>query len=304
MLSLRGLRRHYGDVVALDGLSFEAQEGRLLGFLGPNGAGKTTAMRSIFGLVEPDAGEVLWRDAPVDASVRRRFGYMPEQRGLYPKMPCAAQLSYFGQIHGMDRADADGAARRWLDELGLGERADDPVEALSHGNQQRVQLAAALVHDPELLVLDEPFSGLDPLGVASMEEVLREQAAEGRTIIFSSHQLDLVEALCDDVVIIHRGRAVRSGTIEAIRAASEQRRVEVTFEGAVDWTPPSPEVLDLVRRNGAVGALVPSSLDVDVLLASAREAGDVRGFRWEPPSLSELFVEAVGGAVSRSEVTA
>jgi ABC-2 type transport system ATP-binding protein len=304
VLELRGLRRRYGDVVALDDLSFEARPGRLLGFLGPNGAGKTTAMRAVFGLVEPEDGEVLWRGATIDPATRRSFGYMPEQRGLYPKMTCVAQLTYFGRVHGMDPASARTSALSWLEQLGLGDRADDTVEALSHGNQQRVQLAAALVHEPELLVLDEPFSGLDPLGVASMEQVLRDQAAAGRTIIFSSHQLDLVESLCDDVVIIHRGRQVLSGTIDELRAASDNRRVEVTFAtDDVEWAPPSELVLDAGRRNGVVRALVPATIDVDTLLASARAAGEVRGFSWEPPSLSELFIEAVGGDVEPSEVS-
>ena len=305
MLELRGLRRRFGDVTALDDLSFTARPGRLLGFLGPNGAGKTTAMRAVFGLVQLEAGTVEWRGAAVDEGVRRTFGYMPEQRGLYPKMACAEQLVYFGRIHGLDPTTARDSALSWLGQLGLADRAGDPVEALSHGNQQRVQLAAALVHEPELLVLDEPFSGLDPLGVASMEQVLRREAEIGRTIIFSSHQLDLVEALCDDVVIIHRGRAVLTGTIDELRAASEQRRVEVRFaDPAVTWVPPSGAAEPVAVRNGTVRTLVPATLDVDELLASARAAGEVRGFAWEPPSLSELFIEAVGGEVERAEVGA
>lgn len=305
MLELRGLRRRFGDVTALDDLSFTARPGRLLGFLGPNGAGKTTAMRAVFGLVQLEAGTVEWRGAAVDEGVRRTFGYMPEQRGLYPKMACAEQLVYFGRIHGLDPTTARDSALSWLGQLGLADRAGDPVEALSHGNQQRVQLAAALVHEPELLVLDEPFSGLDPLGVASMEQVLRREAEMGRTIIFSSHQLDLVEALCDDVVIIHRGRAVLTGTIDELRAASEQRRVEVRFaDPAVTWVPPSGAAEPVAVRNGTLRTLVPATLDVDELLASARAAGEVRGFAWEPPSLSELFVEAVGGEVERAEVGA
>jgi ABC-2 type transport system ATP-binding protein len=303
VLELRDLHRRYGEIVALDGLSFEARPGRLLGFLGPNGAGKTTAMRSIFGLVEPESGDVLWNGEAISPAARRRFGYMPEQRGLYPKMTCVDQLSYFGQIHGMSPADARRSSERWLADLGLEERAGDAVEALSHGNQQRVQLAAALVHDPELLVLDEPFSGLDPLGVTSMEQVLRDQAAAGRTIIFSSHQLDLVEALCDDIVIIHRGRHVLSGTIDELRAASDNRRLEVGFAGPTAWTPPAGATIEGPPRNGVVRALVPATVDVDELLASARAAGEVRGFSWEPPSLSDLFVEAVGGDVARSEVS-
>jgi ABC-2 type transport system ATP-binding protein len=303
VLELQDLRRRFDDIVALDGLSFSAAPGRLLGFLGPNGAGKTTAMRSIFGIVRPDSGTIRWQGQEITRTTRLRFGYMPEQRGLYPKMGCADQLTYFARTRGIEAGAARAASLEWLERLGLGERADDAVEALSHGNQQRVQLAAALVHGPELLVLDEPFSGLDPLGVTSMEAVLREEAEAGRTIIFSSHQLDLVEALCDDVVIVHEGRHVLGGTIDELRAASDRRRLEVRFAlDAVDWTPELAQPLELESRNGAFRALVDSSIDPDTLLASARGAGEVRSFSWTPPSLSELFVEAVGGAVAREEV--
>ena len=297
MLELRDLRRRFGPVVALDGLTLRAEPGRLLGFLGPNGAGKTTAMRSVFGLVRLDGGQVRWRGTPITATDRLGFGYMPEQRGLYPKMRCHDQLSWLGQLHGLAPHAADAAAARWLDELGLADRAGDPVETLSHGNQQRIQLAAALVHSPELLVLDEPFSGLDPLGVANMGRVLREQADAGRVIVFSSHQLDLVESLCDDVVIVHRGVDVLAGTIGDLQARSVHRRVDVQFGStAVVWHPPGDGVEILERRPGRVRALVPADADADALLDSARAAGRVVAFRWEPPSLSELFVETVGAA--------
>ena len=208
MLEIRGLTKHYGSVTALDGASLTARRGRLLGFLGPNGAGKTTTMRCIFGLAVPEAGEVSWDGKPVDADTRLRFGYMPEQRGLYPRMRVGEQLAYFAQHHGLSGRDARARTAVWLERFGLADRAKSKLEDLSHGNQQRIQLATALVHDPELLVLDEPFSGLDPLGVQTMTEVLRERAAAGVGVVFSSHQLDLVEEVCEDVVIVSRGRVV------------------------------------------------------------------------------------------------
>ena len=179
MLEIDDLAKRYGPVVALDGASFQAAPGRIVGFLGPNGAGKTTTMRCIFGLARPDRGTVRWRGRPVDRAARLRFGYMPEQRGLYPRMRVGEQLSYFAQQHGLAGKTADAAAARWLDRMGLGDRAKSKLEELSHGNQQRVQLAVALAHDPELLVLDEPFSGLDPIGIATMTEVIHERAAAG-----------------------------------------------------------------------------------------------------------------------------
>jgi ABC-2 type transport system ATP-binding protein len=219
MLEIRGLVKRYGSVTALDGATFSASRGRLVGFLGPNGAGKTTAMRCVFGLATPDSGDVRWDAQPVDSRTRLRFGYMPEQRGLYPRMRVAEQLAYFGQHHGLSARDARARSAAWLERFGLADRAKSKLEDLSHGNQQRVQLATALVHDPELLVLDEPFSGLDPIGISTMSEVLRERAHAGVGVVFSSHQLDLVEEVCEDVVIISRGRVVAQGSIEALRAA-------------------------------------------------------------------------------------
>jgi ABC-2 type transport system ATP-binding protein len=193
VLAVRGLDKRYGDVVALDGASFVASPGRILGFLGPNGAGKTTTMRVIFGLVEPDAGDVTWADQAITDADRRRFGYMPEERGLYPKMGVREQVVHFARLSGMGSQDAVAATNRWLALLGIDDRANSKVEELSHGNQQRVQLAAALVHNPVLLVLDEPFAGLDPLGVDSLSATLQDLANKGTAIVFSSHQLDLVK---------------------------------------------------------------------------------------------------------------
>ena len=204
----------------------------MLGFLGPNGAGKTTAMRAVFGLIEIDGGEVLWYGRPVRlagaAAVRLHA------RGARP-IPADArgeQLEYFGQLHGLDANAARAAARMWLERLGLAERGEAKVEELSHGNQQRAQLAAALVHEPELLVLDEPFAGLDPLAVRTLAEVLRGEAARGAAVVFSSHQLELVEDICEDVVIIDHGRIVTTGTVDALRRGSQRRRIELELEDA------------------------------------------------------------------------
>ena len=299
MLELQDLSKRYGDVAALDGLSLTARPGRLLGFLGPNGAGKTTAMRSVFGLVRLDAGRVTWEGRPIGADDLLRFGYMPEQRGLYPRMPSGAQLVYLARLHGVPEEAAEAAASRWLERLGLGDRGDDPVNDLSHGNQQRVQLAAALVHDPELLVLDEPFSGLDPLGVEAMSQVLRDRAADGTTVVFSSHQLDLVEELCDDVVIIAGGRDRLAGTLADVRASASHRRVEVRIAGALATAPPGAEIEG--EREGVVRMRVPAHETPGSLLRSLSEQGPVERFAFEPPSLSEIFREAVGMSLAAAE---
>lgn len=295
MLELKDLHKRYGDVTALHGVSFTVEPGALLGFLGPNGAGKTTAMRSIFGLVALDHGSVEYRGAAITPDDLLRFGYMPEQRGLYPTMKVGEQLDYVGMLHGLSGSQASAATARLLAELGLEDRIDSKVQELSHGNQQRVQLAAALVHGPDVLVLDEPFSGLDPIGVAAMEEVLRSRAAAGAAVVFSSHQLDLVEGLCERVVIIDNGRMALSGTIEELRAAAPRRRLEVTLgEGAGSWNPRGVG-LEVLRRNGAKVTLsVPVDVDLSDLLAQAGAAGTISSFTFEPPTLSQVFRTAVG----------
>src|SRR6478752_10054103 len=294
MLEIHDLTKTYGPVVALDGASFSVRPGRLVGFLGRNGAGKTTTMRAVFGLIEPDRGSITWRGKPIERDDRLRFGYMPEQRGLYPRMKVADQLAYFGELHGLEAAPARAAAGRWLDGLGLADRAGSKLETLSHGNQQRVQLGAALVHDPELLVLDEPFSGLDPIGIDTMSTILRQRAAAGVGVVFSSHQLDLVEDVCEDVVIIARGRIAANGPIDELRAASGRRHLEVEVEGAgASWLDGRGGATIVEQKGDFVRLLVPVDADLSGLLAAASAAGPVRRFAFQPPALSELFMEAV-----------
>jgi ABC-2 type transport system ATP-binding protein len=296
MLELTGLRRTFGDLVALDDVSFTVPEGAIVGFVGPNGAGKTTAMRIALGVLTPDAGTVRWRGEPVDPQTRRRFGYMPEERGLYPRMRVLEQLVYLARLHGLARAEARERASETLQLLGVADRAGDRVEALSLGNQQRVQLSAALVHEPELLVLDEPFSGLDPVGVDVLSGVLRRQASNhGVPVVFSSHQLDLVERLCDAVVLIDRGRIVAQGTIDDLRARRQRRLFLVQVRGAVDdWHESVPGVA-LVRTtpDGLVLELA-DDVDEQRVLDLARAAGDVERFGPVRSTLAELFREVVG----------
>jgi len=300
MLELTDLHKRYGEVAALDGLSLTARPGRLLGFLGPNGAGKTTTMRAVFGLVGLDGGTVRWQGQRITQDAMLRFGYMPEQRGLYPRMPAGAQLVYLARLHGIDRDVATARAAEWLERLDLGDRADDPVNALSHGNQQRVQLAASLVHEPDLLVLDEPFNGLDPIGVEAMSAVLRDRAADGATVVFSSHQLDLVEALCDDVVIIATGRDRIAGTLDEVQASTRHRRVELRLAGGV--VPPVPEgVTPVAERDGLVTWRVPVDTDPSALLATVADHGHVERFAFEPPTLSEIFRDVVGITIDDAE---
>lgn len=291
MLRIEDLHKSFGRVTALAGCTFEVQRGRMLGFLGPNGAGKTTAMRAIFDLIKLDRGTITWDGTPITPEQRLRFGYMPESRGLYPKMRVADQLSYFGRLHGVEPEKARSSANTLLERLGLADRSGDKLEKLSHGNQQRVQLAAALINEPELLVLDEPFSGLDPLGVATMAEVLKERAQGGAAVLFSSHQLDLVEDLCEDVAIINKGEIVLTGVVDELKDASPIRHLEVeSAEGPVRL-PTHFDQFVTSREGNRVVLRVPNDLDIRPLMSDG--LGTPRRFIFTTPSLSEIFLEAV-----------
>ncbi|MFD1810750.1 ABC transporter ATP-binding protein [Rhodococcus gannanensis] len=292
-LAIEHVSKRYGDVVALDDLSFEVRPGEIFGFVGSNGAGKTTTMRIALGVLSADSGQVLLGGRPVDLDVRRTIGYMPEERGLYPKMKVGDQLAYLAELHGLSRRDAAAAVARWTERLGIAERIGDAVDALSLGNQQRVQLAAALVHDPAVLVLDEPFSGLDPVAVDVMSEVLAEKAATGVPVVFSSHQLDLVQRLCDRVGIIAGGRMKAVGTVDELRGRGRPRLVVHAPEAPPGWADHLHGVRTVSHDDGhTVLELDDDAVDQDVL-AAALKTGPVHEFSVNRPTLTELFREVV-----------
>ena len=294
MLEFDGLHKSFGANRVLEGVGFAVPPGAMFGFCGANGAGKTTTMRIAMGLVRPDAGEVRWAGRPLDADARRRVGYMPEERGLYPKMKVGEQVAYFARLHGLDAAAATKAAQEWVERLGLGERRGDAVEKLSLGNQQRVQLAAALVSRPEVLILDEPFSGLDPVGVDSLAEALLDQCRRGVPVVFSSHQLDLVERLCDSVGILARGRIVATGTVEELRRREAGRLLRVVVPDAVPhWAAELPGVRVVSEQAGDTLLELAGDADDQAVLAAAVRTGRVTHFAWQQPTLVELFREAV-----------
>ena len=297
MLELSGLSKRFGSLQALDDLSLSLDRGEIVGFVGSNGAGKSTTMRIVMGVLAADSGAVTWMGAPVDAAIRRTIGYMPEERGLYPRMKVAEQLVYLARLHGLSASAAKAAANRWTERLGLEERRGDEVQSLSLGNQQRVQLAAALVSDPELLILDEPFSGLDPVAVDVMSQVLLERAAAGVPTLFSSHQLDVVERLCDRVVIIRSGRLVADGTIPELQA-TETPRWRVVVEQAAGSPPVQAASLNLpapaVELDDA-GRLVITAAGADeqALLSTAQRLGTVRELGPVRHRLTEIFREVL-----------
>lgn len=295
LLELEGLTRRFGALTALHDLSFSVPAGEVVGFLGPNGAGKTTTMRAVFGLTDLDAGMVKWNGDQVGPADRRRFGYMPEERGLYPAMLVGEQLEYLGRLHGMSSTDAHTATMTWLERLGVADRVESKVDALSHGNQQRVQLAAALVHAPELLVLDEPLAGLDPSGIDAIGGVLVEQARAGCCVLFSSHQLDQVENLCESVTIIDHGRLVVTGKVDDLATSGAPRLVvRVERDRDATWAQGIPGVtISEVDGGGARLVLDPKVNSQDVLEA-AMAKGRVTEFVFERRRLSEVFREALG----------
>jgi ABC-2 type transport system ATP-binding protein len=289
VLRVDAVNRSFGDRQVLKNVTFDVTAGRMTGFVGANGAGKTTSMRIILGVLAADSGEVTWQGSPLTREGRRRFGYMPEERGLYPKMTVREQLVYFGRLHGLTPEAVRRNASGLLDRLGLGERADEPLEKLSLGNQQRSQIAAALVHDPEVLVLDEPFSGLDPIAVDAVVAVLRERTACGVPVLFSSHQLDVVERLCDDLVIIADGTIRAAGSGDGLRSAYAVPRYSMTVDGDAGWLRDQPGV-SLLDLDGAraVFDLACGADDQDVLRA-ALARGPVRSFAPVTPTLADIF---------------
>lgn len=292
MIEIKGLTRRFGDLTAVDDVSFAVSDGVMTGFVGGNGAGKTTTMRMVMGLLGIHAGEVRWDGAPITAEHRRRTGYMPEERGLYPKQKVIDQLVYLGELSGMGRSSARDEAMALLERFGLGDRASDKVEKLSLGNQQRVQIVAALLNQPRALVLDEPFSGLDPLAVDAMADVLREQTERGIPVLFSSHQLELVERLCDHLVILSRGRVVANGTTTQLRNSGPMR-YRLVLDGDASW------VRDVrgVRVDTIDGPLAVVGFDDEpgpasqALLTEALRRGAVTEFARIVPPLSEIYRE-------------
>jgi ABC-2 type transport system ATP-binding protein len=289
MLTVRGISRSFGDHRVLDEVSFDVRPGRMTGFLGANGSGKTTTMRIVLGVLAAHGGSVSWNDVEITPQNRPHFGYMPEERGLYPKMKVREQITWLGRLHGVERTVAQRNTDQLLDDLELTERANDRLEQLSLGNQQRVQIAAALVHDPDVLILDEPFSGLDPIAVETVLDVLRKRAASGVPVLFSSHQLAIVERLCDDVVIISKGRIAAGGSREELRTRHATARYEIVVAEDAGWVRDVPGVT-IVDLDGPRAVF---EAEPQQVLAEAVKRGEVHSFTPVVPTLDEIFKEVI-----------
>ncbi|MFE7271144.1 ABC transporter ATP-binding protein [Streptomyces sp. NPDC057623] len=293
-LVIDSLSKRYGERVALDSLSFTVPAGEIFGFVGSNGAGKTTTMRILVGVLSADGGQVRWGDAPVAGQDVARFGYMPEERGLYPKMTVAKHLVYLGRLHGLSATAAQSAMERWTDRLRISDYRGQTVDSLSLGNQQRVQLAAALIHDPDVLILDEPFSGLDPLAVDDMSAVLKDKATQGTPVLFSSHQLDLVERLCDRVGIVRSGKLAACGSLEDLRGKGEAARLYLQVDGApADWPARTPAVASFEEEDGGARVELAPGCDENDVLRVAMQHGRVRQMVWRRPTLTQMFRDLI-----------
>ncbi|MFN2494517.1 MAG: ABC transporter ATP-binding protein [Pseudonocardiaceae bacterium] len=298
MLEIRGVSKRFGGRVALDDLDFTVHAGEVFGFVGSNGAGKTTTMRIVLGVLAADAGTIRQHGRKINAEMRRRIGYMPEERGLYPKMKVRDQLEYFAELHGLPRPAARRAVRAWTERLGVADRAGEEVQRLSLGNQQRVQLAAALVHDPDVLVLDEPFAGLDPIAVDVMSGVLREKAAAGVPVIFSSHQLELVERLSDRVGIIASGRMVAVGTVAELRGPDGPEVIDVRGPADAGWARTVPGVDVLAQDGDRTRIRLAPDTDDQAVLRAALAAGPVHEFGRHRPTLADLYRDVVADSAA------
>lgn len=294
-IELQEVRKSFGPVRAVDGLSVAVPRGSVYGFLGPNGAGKTTTLRMLMDIIRPDSGEILLFGEPASSTARGRVGYMPEERGLYRKMTAAAVLRYFGSLKGMTTAQLAQSVPEWLERIDLAAHAGKKVEELSRGMHQKLQFAVTVINDPELVILDEPFSGLDPVNQDLLREIITEMRRQGRTVLFSTHGMHEAEELCDFLVLIDRGKVVVNGTLDQIRAGHESRTVSIEIEGDSGFLRTLPPVAQVAPDGRRLDVTLREGADPQDLLRALVERTRVRAFEIKHPSLHEIFVRLVGG---------
>jgi ABC-2 type transport system ATP-binding protein len=292
MLVLEGLTKKYEGVHAVDNVSFKVEKGDVYGFLGPNGAGKTTTIRMIMGIIYPDTGSINLNGENINALGRYNLGYLPEDRGLYQKQRLEEILNYFGLLRGLERSDAKNRSSMWLERFGLGDQGSRKVEELSKGNQQKIQFILSLLHDPDLIILDEPFTGLDPLNQLLLKEIIQEKQDEGKTIIFSTHQMEQVERLCNNICLIDKGSVIVEGSLEDIRKKHSSDAVEVRFSGEIDEQKASSYFNELEITDDTLSGVL--SKDPNEFLGWVNASVDVLSFQLKVPTLEQIFLEEVG----------
>jgi len=293
-IELQDVRKSFGPVRAVDALSIRVPQGAVYGFLGPNGAGKTTTLRMVMDIIRPDSGEIRMFNEPASATVRGRVGYMPEERGLYRKMTVASVLRYFGSLRGMTADQLGQRVPAWLERIDLAGHATKKVEELSRGMHQKLQFAVTVIHDPDLVILDEPFSGLDPVNQDVLRDIIDAMRREGRTVLFSTHGMHEAEQLCDFIVLIDKGRVVVDGTLDQIRAGHEARTVSIELEGDAGFVERLPQIAAVRHDGRRIDVTLREGADPQDLLRTLVERARVRVFEIRQPSLHEIFVRLVG----------
>ncbi|RKN61403.1 ABC transporter ATP-binding protein [Paenibacillus ginsengarvi] len=294
-LKVERVTKHYGDKTAVNGIDFEVKQGEIFGLLGANGAGKTTTMRMVLGLIYPDQGSIYWKGNGYSAELRRLMGYLPEERGLYPKVKVSEQVLYLAELRGMKRSQAEKGLRRWLERFEVPEHYNKKVEELSKGNQQKIQFIAAVIHDPEILILDEAFSGLDPVNVEMLKSTVTELRREGKTILFSSHRMDHVEELCENICILHKSDTVLKGNLKAIKRAFPRERVLLDTELEVHGLERIPGVLSVKKGEAWTEIRIDKPEAAQEVLRAASSQSEVYRFQIMEPTLNEIFIKTVGG---------
>ncbi len=300
-LQVENVRKSFNGVPAVQNVSLTVEEGEIFGFLGPNGAGKTTTIRMILNIYQPDAGRVLWQGRPAPATARGLWGYLPEERGLYPKMHVVDQLLFLTQLYGRSRSEAQRDVDYWLDRLQITQNRNKRVDELSKGNQQKVQFLVAILHDPDILLMDEPFSGLDPVNEKLLKDVLRELHARGKTIVLSTHEMSMVEELCEDIAIINRGEIVVAGGVREVRRSAGRKVVRLALDDdpEIRWLDLLPGVTVTRRGQDYVELDLRAPATPDLILRTALDRGGrVSLFQIADPSLNDIFIERVGGVAA------
>ena len=292
MLILHNLKKSYEGVKAVNDVSFNVAKGDIYGFLGPNGAGKTTTIRMIMGIIHPDSGRIELNGNDINSLKRQNLGYLPEDRGLYQKQKLEETCRYFGLLRGLDDRQARSNSRMWLERFGLGDQGDRKIEELSKGNQQKIQFILSLLHDPELIIMDEPFTGLDPLNQLLLKEIIQEKQDEGKTIIFSTHQMEQVERLCNNICLINKGQIVVEGALEDIRKKHTSDAVEVRFSGNIDSKKVADYFNELELTENRISGVLKKR--PEEFLGWVNTTVTVESFKLKVPTLEQIFIEEVG----------
>ena len=291
MLSLKNLNKQYENVSAVKNISFEVNKGEIYGFLGPNGAGKTTTIRMIMGIIHPDSGSIKLDGENINLNGRKNLGYLPEDRGLYQKQKLAETINYFGLLKGLELSISKMNTNLWLKRFNLLEQSERKIEELSKGNQQKIQFILALLHNPDLLILDEPFTGLDPLNQLLLKEIIEEKANEGKTIVFSTHQMEQVERLCSNICLINNGEILIEGDLKKIRNSKKTNLVEVVFSGNLEVFKVDNYLNDYEIKENKISGLL--KVDLKEFISSINNYIEITSFKLKVPTLEQIFIQEV-----------